>query len=182
MPFGVKLKSLKNFGNKITAGASKFGNKLAAGVNNAVEQTQDVGNMIANKAQEVGNQVAKGEKVFNNVLGKVADVSAIAAPLLAAGLSATGIGVPVAGALMAGNTALQVGQNAYAKGRGVAKAGLNQIKQSVGELQGLGQQVAGNLKAVGNQAVNDVKNAAIRIGDEVVSNGQAAIANGLQRQ
>ena len=132
MPFGVKLKSLKNFGNKITAGASKFGNKLASGVNNAVEQAQDVGNMIANKAQDVGNQIAKGEKVFNNVLGKVADVSAIAVPLLSAGLSATGIGAPIAGALMAGNTALQVGQNAYAKGRGVAKAGLNQV-QSLGQ-------------------------------------------------
>lgn len=175
MPFGVKMKSLKSFGNKITSGASKFGNKIASGVNDAVSKAEDVGNMIANKAQDVGNQIAKGEKVFNNVLGKVADVSAIATPLLAAGLSATGVGLPISGALLAGNKALQVGQDAYAKGRGVAKSGIKQV-------QSLGNQVVGDLKALGNQAITDVKNSAIRIGDEIVSNGQQAITNGLQRQ
>ena len=83
---------------------------------------------------------------------------------------------------MAVKTALQISQNAYAKGRGVAKAGINQVKQTVGELQGLGKQVAGNLRAVGDQAVTDVRNAVIKIGDEVVSGGQQAITNGLQRQ
>jgi hypothetical protein len=170
---------MPNIFKKISQGASNVFKKVDSGATNFFKKTvPDIAGKANNALQTAGDKIAGAGKQVGNFLEKNAGVIS---DVVAGGLYATGFGVPLATAVLAGGNTLQQVGSRVKQGSQQAQQGLNtlgQLTQSqANSLSNKGQALQGQIKSQASQMASQASQQANQLKASAINSANNALAN-----